>query len=81
MLLLLEDMIFLYIHAKSHWKYYTFEGYYICSFSKLRHKAHQKLWTCSLTFHLQNGIVTFYEYCTCHHPRSWWSTFQLSSPL
>src|SRR6218665_2047684 len=34
---------FFYICAKSHWKYHTFEGYYICSFSKLRHKAHQKV--------------------------------------
>src|SRR6218665_3303100 len=25
---------FFYIYAKSHWKYHTFEGYYICSFSK-----------------------------------------------
>jgi len=29
--------------TESHWKYYTFEGYYICSFSKLKHKAHQKV--------------------------------------
>jgi len=47
MLLLLEAMIF-YIYAKSHWKYHIFEVYYICSFSKLRHKAYQKLWKCSL---------------------------------
>src|SRR6218665_3734885 len=49
---------------KTDWKYHTFKGYYICSFSKLRHKAHQKVWKCSLTFPLQNGIVTFYENCT-----------------
>src|SRR6218665_1128592 len=30
-------------------KYHTFEGYYICSFSKLRHKVHQKVRKCSLT--------------------------------
>ena len=36
---------FVYIYAKSHWKYHTFEGYYtcICSFGKLRHKVHQKV--------------------------------------
>src|SRR6218665_3921785 len=50
---------FFYIYAKSHWKYHTFEGYYICSFSKLRHKVHQNVRKCSLTFPLQNGIVTF----------------------
>jgi len=43
MLLLLEAMNFVYIYAKSHWKYQTFEGYYICSFSKLRQKVHQKV--------------------------------------
>src|SRR6218665_1941926 len=52
---------FLYIYAESHWKYHTFEGYYICSFSKLRHKAHQKLCKCSPTSPLRNGIVTIYE--------------------
>src|SRR6218665_2171357 len=45
-------------------KYHTFEGYYICSFSKLRHKVHQKVLKCNLAFPLQNGIVTFYENCT-----------------
>ena len=55
---------FLYIYAKSHGKYHTFEDYYICSFSKLRHKVHQKVWKCSLTFPLQYDIVTFYENCT-----------------
>src|SRR6218665_1443374 len=55
---------FCYIYAKSHWKYHTFEGYYICSFSKLRHKVHHKVRKCSPTFPLQNGIVTFYENCT-----------------
>ena len=49
---------FFYIYAKSHWKYHTFEGYYICSFSKLRHKVHQKVCKCSPTFPLRNGIVT-----------------------
>ena len=45
MILLLEAMNFLNIgpYAESHWKYHTFEGYYIRSFSKLRHKAHEKL--------------------------------------
>jgi len=46
MLLLLEAMNFyihVYIYAKSHWKYHSFEGYYTCSFSKLRHKAHQQV--------------------------------------
>jgi len=55
---------FFNICAESHWKYNTFEGYYTCSFSKLRHKARQKLWECSLTFPLKNGIVTSYENCT-----------------
>ena len=65
MLLLLEAMNFvIYIYAKSHWKYHTFEGYYICSFSELRHKIHQQVRKCSLTFHLNNGIVTFYANCT-----------------
>src|SRR6218665_908017 len=50
-----------YIYAKSHWKYHTFKGYYICSSSKLRHKAHQKVRKCGITFPLRNGIVTFYE--------------------
>ena len=31
--------LYIYIYAESHWKYHTFEGYYICSFSKLRHMA------------------------------------------
>ena len=62
MLLLLEAMNFLY--AESHWKHHTFEGYYICSFSKLRYRAHQKIRKHSLTFPLRNGIVTFYENCT-----------------
>jgi len=39
---LLEAMIFL-LYAESHWKYHTFEGYYICNFSKLIHKAHQNV--------------------------------------
>jgi len=62
MLLLLEAMnfIYIYIYAESHWKYHTFEAYYICSFSKLMHKIHQKVCTCSLTFPLRNGIVTFF---------------------
>src|SRR6218665_3369272 len=64
MLLLLETMNSFYIYAESHWKYHTFEGYYICSFSKLRHKVNQKVRKCSLTFPLGNGIVTFYENCT-----------------
>src|SRR6218665_4030415 len=55
---------FFYIYVKSHWKYYTFEGYYICSFCKLRHKVHLKTRTFSLTFPLQNDVVTFYENCT-----------------
>ena len=55
MLLLLEAMN-LYIYAESHWKYHTVEGYYNCSFSKLRHKAHQKVCKCSPTFPLRNGI-------------------------
>jgi len=60
MLLLLEAMI-LFIYAESQWKYHTFEGYYTCSFSKLKHKAHQKEYKCSHTFPLKDGIVTFYE--------------------
>src|SRR6218665_392185 len=63
-MLLLLDVVSFYIYAKSHWKYHTSEGYYICSFSKLRHKVHQKVRKCSLTFPLQDGIVTFYENCT-----------------
>src|SRR6218665_442499 len=46
-------------YAESHWKYHTFDGYY-----KLRHKAHQMVLKCSLTFPLRNGIVIFYENCT-----------------
>ena len=61
---ILEAMNFCYIYAKSHWKYHTFDGYYIRSYSKLRHKVHQKVRECSLTLPLQNGIVTFYENCT-----------------
>src|SRR6218665_3363767 len=78
MLLLLEAINF-YIYAKSHWKCHTFEGYYICSFSKLRHKAHQKVCKCSLKFPLQNGIVTFYENCTNNMLQSiikWVVTFE-----
>src|SRR6218665_2262095 len=78
MLLLLEAMNF-YIYAEFHWKYHTFEGYYTCSFSKLRHKAHQKVCKCSLTFPLMNGIVTFYVNCTNKYVRvdtlrGWYST-------
>jgi len=36
---------------------------------KLRHKAHQKVWKCSLTFPLHNGIVTFYENYTNKYVR------------
>src|SRR6218665_2839298 len=54
---------FFYIYAKSHWKYHTFEGYYICSFSKLRYKVHQKVWECSPTFPLQ-------QWCTTSGPRA-----------
>ena len=43
--------------------------YYTCSFSKLRYKAHQKVWKCSLTFPLLNGIITFYENCTNKYVR------------
>src|SRR6218665_1031473 len=49
---------------KSHWKYHTFEGYYICVFSKLRHKAHQKVRKCSPTVLLRSGVVTFYKNCS-----------------
>jgi len=41
MLSLLETMnlyIYIYIHAKSHWKYHTFDRYYSCGSTKLRHK-------------------------------------------
>jgi len=55
MLLLLEAINF-YIYAEFYWKYHTFEGYYICSVSKLRHKAHKKVCKCSPTFPLRNGI-------------------------
>ena len=34
---------FFYVYAESHWKYHTSEGYYICSFSKLKHKVYQKV--------------------------------------
>jgi len=56
---------FSYIYAESHWKYHSFEGYYICtcSFSKLRHKANQKVWKCSLIFPVRNSLVTVYENC------------------
>ena len=56
-----------YIYAKSYWKYHTFEGYYICSFSKLRHKVHQKVCKIvNVALHslYRVGIVTFYENCT-----------------
>ena len=36
----------------------------VAPLSKLRHKVHQKVRKCSLTFPLQDGIVTFYEHCT-----------------
>jgi len=57
MLLLYLKLWTFYIYAKSHCKYHTFEGYYTCSFcsSKLRHKVHQKVWKCSLSFPLQNS--------------------------
>ena len=55
---------FFNIYSESHWKYHTFEGYYTCSFIKLRHTAHKKVLESSLTFPLQDGIVTFYENCT-----------------
>jgi len=64
-------------YAESHWRYHTFERYYTCSGSKLRHKAHQKVWKCSLIFPLKNGIVTSYENCTNKYVRVdklgvWW---------
>src|SRR6218665_2491934 len=58
-----------YLYAESHWKCHTFEGYYTCSFSKLRHKAHQQVRKCSLTFPLKNDIVTFYENSTNKYVR------------
>src|SRR6218665_200607 len=61
MLLLLEAMKFFYVYPESNWKYHTFEGYNICSFSKLRHNALQRVCKCSLTFPLQSCIVTCYE--------------------
>ena len=30
-------------YAESHWKCHTFDRYYACNCSKLRHKAHQKI--------------------------------------
>jgi len=56
MLSLLETLLY----AKCHWKYHTFDHYYCCSSTKLRHKTQQKVWKCSLTFPLKNGIFTFY---------------------
>ena len=50
MLSLLETMNFVYIYAKSHWKYHTFDRYYSCCSTKLRHKTQQKVFKCSLTF-------------------------------
>jgi len=64
MLLATRSNEFFYIYAEFHLKYHTFEGYYACSFIKLRHKVHQNVWECSLTFPLRNGEVTFYENCT-----------------
>src|SRR6218665_2313570 len=49
--------------AESHWRYQTFERYYTCNCSKLRHKARQKVRKCSFTFPLKNVVVTFYENC------------------
>jgi len=57
------------MYAESHWRYHTFERYYTCSCSKLRHKAHQKVWKCSLVFPLKNGIVISYENCTNKYGR------------
>src|SRR6218665_788532 len=57
------------MHAESHWRYHTFERYYTCSCSRLRHKAHQKVRKCSLTFPLKNGIITIYENCTNKYGR------------
>src|SRR6218665_1167697 len=54
---------FFYLYAKSHWKYHTFEGYYICSFSKLSHKVHQKVRKCSLTFPPGHMLSKIYN-CT-----------------
>ena len=69
-----------FIYAKSHCKYHTFKGYYICSFSKLfeaQLQVHQKVWKCSHTFPLKNGIVSFYENGTNKYVRvdklvGWW---------
>src|SRR6218665_115082 len=51
------------MYAEPHWRNRTFERYYTCSCSKLRHKAHQKVQKYSHTLPLKNGIVscTFYE--------------------
>jgi len=68
MLLLHEAMNF-FIIPKISLEYCTFKGYYTCSFSKLRHKAHQKVGNCSLTFPQQNGLATFYENCTNKYVR------------
>src|SRR6218665_408710 len=68
-MLLLLEAINVYIYAESHWKYHTFEGYYICSFSKLRHKAHQKICKCSPTYPQRNRIVTFVRSLCCGVPQ------------
>src|SRR6218665_3594249 len=69
-----------FVYAESHWKYHTFEGYYICSFSKLRHKVHEKVGKCSLPFPLQNCIVTFYKNCT-KNMSSQVNTILLQTPI
>jgi len=63
-------MIFLYIYAKFHWKYHTFDRYYSCSSTKLRHKTQQKVWKCSLAFPLKDGIFTFYVSFTIKYIQS-----------
>jgi len=46
MLLLLETMNLFYTYAKFHWKYHTFDRYYFCSSTKLRHKTQQNVCKC-----------------------------------
>src|SRR6218665_2018831 len=50
----------IYTYAKSHLKFHTFDRYYSCSSTKLRHKTERKVWKCSHTFPLKDGISTFY---------------------
>src|SRR6218665_3227689 len=56
------------MYADSHWRYHTFERYYSCSCSKLRHQISKGM-KMSLQIPLKNGIVTFYENFTNKYGR------------